>query len=38
MFSKRRSACLRALAYVLSVALVITAQLLIADRAAAMLS
>ena len=38
MFWNRPSACVRVLAYVLSVALVIGAQLLLADRAAAMLS
>ncbi len=38
MFWNRPSACLRALAYVLSIALVISAQMLLAERAAAMLS
>lgn len=38
MFWNRPSACLRALAYVLSIAIVISAQMLLAERAAAMLS
>ena len=38
MLWNRPTACVRALAYVLSIALVISAQVFVAERAAAMLS